>query len=66
MTDVDDVVRKLPKPFPPEQIAAQKRLANQLVAQMPADPRIQRAVVRYVIALIDWNESGILPGKDGD
>lgn len=51
----DDVVQ-FPEHFNAEHVAAQKRLAAQLIGQMPADPREQRAVVRYLNELIDWQE----------
>lgn len=50
-------VAQFPVRFAPERVAAQKRWAQQLMAQMPADPREQRAIIGYVNELIEWQES---------
>lgn len=51
----DDVVQ-FPEKFSAEHVTAQKRLAQQLVTQMPKDPREQRAVLRYMSDLLFWQQ----------
>jgi hypothetical protein len=52
----DEDVVSFPRPFEHTDIIAQKRLAQQLVAQMMVDPREQRAVLKYMEELISWQE----------
>lgn len=44
--------------FPPDRVAAQKRLAVQLVGQMPLDDDEQSEVIRYMGELITWQQDG--------
>lgn len=55
--DGGDIVKKFPEPYSPERVAAQKRLAQQFMVQMPKDPREQRQVLRYMTDLVDWQEA---------
>lgn len=60
MADDDDDKHHDVVNFPPQhtssQVAAQKALATQLVAQMMRNTQEQRAVIRFMIELIDWQE----------
>lgn len=49
-------VAQFPERFDAEHVTAQKRLAQQLVTQMPKDPREQRAVLRYMSELLFWQQ----------
>lgn len=51
------VVTKFPEIFDADRVAAQKRLAVQLVSQMMADTREQRWVLRYMGQLVEWQEA---------
>lgn len=52
----DGMVKKFPEQYDAERVAAQKRLAQQLMVQMPKDRREQRQVLRFIAELIDWQD----------
>ncbi len=57
-------VRRFPEQHSAERVAAQKRMAQDLIVQMMPDPRERRQVLKYMAELIDWQENDNGGGGD--